>query len=151
MNKRVRALVEWVGREQANALDRERRREALEMALKQELEASGREGGGVGDDNAMAVDGGGGGGGASLQNHHHHAARGKSAAVDGEQDSAAPVVNVRAASTTTTTTNTLWKTDDGKPISTMKMMEELMEELIGFQERFGPGAKARESSRRITS
>jgi hypothetical protein len=28
--------------------------------------------------------------------------------------------------------------------STMKMMEELMEELIGFQERFGPGAKSRE-------
>ncbi|KAG8213972.1 hypothetical protein J3R82DRAFT_10721 [Butyriboletus roseoflavus] len=34
MNKRVRALVEWVGREQAGALDRGRRREALERALK---------------------------------------------------------------------------------------------------------------------
>ena len=28
--------------------------------------------------------------------------------------------------------------------TTMKMMEELMEELIKFQERYGPGAKARE-------
>ena len=27
---------------------------------------------------------------------------------------------------------------------TMKQMEELMEELIKFQERYGPGAKARE-------
>ncbi|THH10661.1 hypothetical protein EW145_g1173 [Phellinidium pouzarii] len=33
MNKRVRALVEWVGREQALALDRERRKAALENAL----------------------------------------------------------------------------------------------------------------------
>ena len=32
--------------------------------------------------------------------------------------------------------------------STMKMMEELMEELINFQERFGPGAKAKERDRR---
>ncbi|KAJ3529133.1 hypothetical protein NMY22_g9125 [Coprinellus aureogranulatus] len=33
MNKRVRALVEWAGREQANALERERRREALEKEV----------------------------------------------------------------------------------------------------------------------
>lgn len=36
MNKRVRALVEWVGREQAIALDRGRRKEALEKVLKDE-------------------------------------------------------------------------------------------------------------------
>ncbi|KAI3618935.1 histone deacetylase complex subunit cti6 [Moniliophthora roreri] len=35
MNKRVRALVEWVGREQASASDRARRREALEKALRE--------------------------------------------------------------------------------------------------------------------
>ncbi|KAF5354849.1 hypothetical protein D9756_005328 [Leucocoprinus leucothites] len=135
MNKRVRALVEWVGREQANALDRERRREALEKALKQESEASGKEGGGAGDDAAMAVDG-------SLQN----TGQSKPAAADSEQDS----LPARAASAST---NTLWKSDDGKSLSTMKMMEELMEELIGFQERFGPGAKTRERERRsmITS
>jgi hypothetical protein len=33
MNKRVRALVEWVGREQASASERYRRREALQAAL----------------------------------------------------------------------------------------------------------------------
>src|SRR6266702_679846 len=33
MNKRVRALVEWVGREQASASERYRRREALQTAL----------------------------------------------------------------------------------------------------------------------
>jgi hypothetical protein len=38
MNKRVRALVEWVGREQASALDRGRRREALEKALREHAE-----------------------------------------------------------------------------------------------------------------
>ena len=33
----------------------------------------------------------------------------------------------------------------------MKMMEGLMEELINFQERFGPGAKVKERERRIVS
>lgn len=134
MNKRVRALVEWVGREQANALDRERRREALEKALKHELETSGRDTSGIVDDGAMAIDGAGPG--VSAQNP----GQSKSAA-ESEQEP------FRAASTS------LWKTDDGKPLSTMKMMEELMEELIGFQERFGPGAKTRERERRslITS
>ncbi|VDB95149.1 unnamed protein product [Peniophora sp. CBMAI 1063] len=70
MNKRVRALVEWVGREQASLGERARRRSALCVAL--------REG------------------------------------------------------------------EVGKEDETMRMMEELMSELIGFQERFGPGAKGRE-------
>jgi len=35
MNKRVRSLVEWVGREQALAHERERRRETLEAALRE--------------------------------------------------------------------------------------------------------------------
>jgi hypothetical protein len=34
---------------------------------------------------------------------------------------------------------------------TMKMMEELMEELIRFQEKFGPGAKSRERDRRLAA
>ncbi|KAF7315617.1 Histone deacetylase complex subunit CTI6 [Mycena indigotica] len=37
MNKRVRALVEWVGREQASASERNKRRQALEAALQEEL------------------------------------------------------------------------------------------------------------------
>ena len=75
--------------------------------------------------------------GSSLQNPNE--AQGKTA--DSEQDSLAVPVTVRA-------TSILWKSDDGKSFSTMKMMEELMEELIGFQERFGPGAKR---ERRIVS
>ncbi|EKM80997.1 hypothetical protein AGABI1DRAFT_127043 [Agaricus bisporus var. burnettii JB137-S8] len=125
MNKRVRALVEWVGREQANALDRERRKNSLETALKQESETSRRDLNGAGDDSTMLIDG-------SIPLSYS----GQNKTAEPEQDPS------RVAS------SALWKTDDGKPMSTMKMMEELMEELIGFQERFGPGAKTRERERR---
>jgi hypothetical protein len=80
MNKRVRALVEWVGREQAGTGDREKRRELLEGKV-------------MIDNDAMAH-------------------------------------------------------DEEAENTTMKMMEALMEELIGFQERFGPGVKSRERDRR---
>ena len=40
MNKRVRALLEWVGREQACYADRERRKQALERELKVPLRGS---------------------------------------------------------------------------------------------------------------
>jgi hypothetical protein len=83
MNRRVRALVEWVGREQAGTGNREKRRELL---------------------------------------------KGK-ATVEGEMET-------REVSENPTT----------------KMMEALMEELIRFQERFGPGIiKARERDRRGAS
>jgi len=108
MNKRVRALVEWVGREQAGALDRGRRREALEKALRQQasnvLDGVDRTGD---SDMALVVD---------------------EATADEETglSFAAQAISDLALEMST---------------STMKMMEELMEELIGFQERFGPGAK----------
>ncbi|KAJ8076487.1 Histone deacetylase complex subunit [Marasmius tenuissimus] len=58
MNKRVRALVEWVGREQASASDRARRREVLEKALRENAmlnrEADGAIAGATGD--GMVVD-----------------------------------------------------------------------------------------------
>lgn len=104
MNKRVRALVEWVGREQASALDRERRRDALEKDMKLQRLTSG------GDGTAMDVD---------------------------------PLEGSRIPSLKTI--------DKESSASTMKQMEELMEELIGFQERFGPGAKSRDRERRIVS
>ncbi|KAF9033311.1 hypothetical protein BDZ89DRAFT_1063055 [Hymenopellis radicata] len=94
MNKRVRALVEWVGREQASASERVRRREALEEALKQQAL----------DENAMVVDG----------------VRTQSPLP--RPSSTAPFEKLGSA------------TSSGK---TMKLMEELMEELINFQERFG--------------
>lgn len=96
MNKRVRALVEWLGREQAGAMDRGRRREALEKTLRE------------------------------------HAAPGESMTVDSD--------------------GTVGSHLSGGAAATMKQMEELMEELIGFQERFGPGAKiSNERGRRIVS
>ncbi|KDQ57480.1 hypothetical protein JAAARDRAFT_35195 [Jaapia argillacea MUCL 33604] len=116
MNKRVRALVEWVGREQASASERMRRRDALERALREEVL-----GVGVNGDEMM---------------------------VDGEVDS--PMVQRGAGSD--------WigggpgRSGSSEPRyatqTTMKMMEELMEELIGFQEKFGPGAKTKERDRR---
>ena len=111
MNKRVRALVEWVGREQAGALDRGRRREALEKALRQQasnaLDGVDRTGD---SDMALVVD---------------------EATADDQQKETGLSFAAQAISDLALEMST----------STMKMMEELMEELIGFQERFGPGAK----------
>lgn len=109
MNKRVRALVEWVGREQAGAMERGRRREALEKALRENAAGAGVSA----DGESMAVD--------------------------------SPV-------RTSNPGNVSFDSDLGGAASTMKQMEELMQELIGFQERFGPGAKImNDRGRRITS
>ena len=119
MNKRVRALVEWVGREQAGALDRGRRREALEKALRQQptniLDGVDPT---CDTDMAMMADE------ADQQNK------------ETSLSFASQAISERALEMST---------------STMKMMEELMEELIGFQERFGPGAKHREREKRLVA
>ena len=88
MNKRVRGIIDWVGREQAMALERWRRREALGNALKAHALA---------DETNME----------KMNDEESH------------PDSA-----------------------------TTHMMEELMKELIAFQEKFGPGAKGKERERR---
>lgn len=108
MNKRVRALVEWVGKEQAGAMERGRRREAMEKALRENAAS-----GGAADGTAMAVD-------STRPNGTGH---------------------------------TVFESDlTGGAATTMKQMEELMEEMISFQERFGPGAKiSNERGRRIVS
>ncbi|KZP34667.1 hypothetical protein FIBSPDRAFT_1035654 [Athelia psychrophila] len=110
MNKRVRALVEWVGKEQAGAMERGRRREAMEKALHENEAATS----GAADGTAMAV------------------------------DSIRPVTDIGY---------TAFVSDlPGGAATTMKQMEELMEEMISFQERFGPGAKiSNERGRRIVS
>jgi len=121
MNKRVRALVEWVGREQASALERSRRREALENAFTQDQETTdpaAREAGGHADDGM------------------------DSALVE------SPVQEKRPALVDGTSSITLPTAPSDSGQVTMKMMEELMEELIIFQERFGPGAKSKERDRR---
>ncbi|KAI1795582.1 hypothetical protein LXA43DRAFT_991195 [Ganoderma leucocontextum] len=114
MNKRVRSLVEWVGREQAAAMERTRRKEALEKALQAHRS--------TGDGALMDIDGSTADGGAP--------ARENGLSTPGS----APLAAADAAGSS----------ED----STMKMMEELMEELIRFQERFGPGAKMKERDRR---
>ncbi|KAI0744039.1 hypothetical protein C8Q80DRAFT_1107573 [Daedaleopsis nitida] len=114
MNKRVRSLVEWVGREQAAAMERTRRKEALEKALQaQQSAAIGEEGG------LMDID-------ASTGEPPIHG----NGALHSEPPAAQPPLCAAGEE------------------STMRMMEELMEELIGFQERFGPGAKAKDRDRR---
>lgn len=99
MNKRVRSLVEWVGREQAVALERGRRRDALVKVLREEEKLE-----------DMILDG---------------APR---------VDSPKPGIDSEWAQS-----------------PTMQMMEEVMEELINFQERFGPGAKSGKERGRVVS
>ena len=113
MNKRVRALVEWVGREQASALERDRRKEALVKVLgttqaNQTLQHA------VSDKNVM-------------DNPLTESPTGEK-----------PIPSL-----------TLLFELGSSPPQTMKMMEELMTELINFQERFGPGAKSKERERRV--
>lgn len=130
MNKRVRALVEWVGREQAGALDRGRRREALEKALK-EMRASGKMASVLAQSDA--VDGSARGSPMNLDN-----------VTENHAESSQP-----ASRESLTSIGTTACTVDSK--STMKMMEELMEELICFQERFGLGVKNKDRERRPVS
>jgi len=116
MNKRVRALVEWVGREQASALERGRRKEALMKVLdttqtKQKLQPAA--------DDAMVT-----------------------------QDQ--PLTESPVGEKPTPSLSLSFELDPSPP-PTMKMMEELMTELINFQERFGPGAKNKERERRVVS
>lgn len=125
MNKRVRALVEWVGREQAIAQDRQRRREALEKALKED----------PANDSAAS-------------------ARGRSVASNADthmnMDDEDRTPNQNAGHNHPKA-NHVRSIDASKSTETMKMMEELMEELISFQEKFGPGAKSRDRERRTAT
>ena len=127
MNKRVRALVEWVGREQASALDRARRKDALEKAKEE-----------------------------SPLSESISATRGRSVTsnadvsltANGEDNLPQSACKLNDG---TSAVNHLRGVDASKSSETMKMMEELMEELISFQERFGPGAKSRDRERRTAT
>ncbi|KAA1473912.1 hypothetical protein DENSPDRAFT_840451 [Dentipellis sp. KUC8613] len=127
MNKRVRALVEWVGREQASTLERGRRREALEAALRETATES------------------------------HAVPNGVISSAPGEEGpdrNDAPMVLDGPPAESPIQEKpgpTLPSENELAQLSTMKMMEELMEELIGFQERFGPGAKSKERERRTAT
>ncbi|OJA11701.1 hypothetical protein AZE42_02091 [Rhizopogon vesiculosus] len=125
MNKRVRALLEWVGREQAGALDRGRRREALEKALRTvKVQASNPIHSSPHDDREV-------GGGDSM-----------CSPMVLDTTTAIPVDGLLSGEVSAGSPSTP---------STMKILEELMEELICFQERFGPGVKTRDRERRMVS
>ena len=163
MNKRVRSLVESVGREQAGALDRERRKVSLARKLAvqdAELDAATAENA---EKTPMATD--------ADRITNGHLTNGKTTMVkdnvstDMDVDTAA-IEDVTKLSTHSLEIPSVVKalqngnmsnsavaevllsetTSDSRQL-TMKMMEELMEELIGFQERFGPGAKGRTRER----
>ncbi|KAG6857677.1 hypothetical protein H0H87_004093 [Tephrocybe sp. NHM501043] len=121
MNKRVRSLVEWVGREQASAQDRSRRREALAKAYKEEMNSKQRSGsaGDVEERDMMEVQG-------------HQTAQPEPNDIPVAVPPAPPL-----------------QFDNTQSSATIKLMEELMEELIRFQEKFGPGARNRD--RRMNS
>jgi hypothetical protein len=124
MNKRVRALVEWVGREQASAMERGRRKDALIKALK--FSEKTREGSSC---EITSSD-------APMVNQENLT----------ELPSQEATLSLRL--TTVLIAVDSYNADLISQSSTMKEMERLMEELIGFQERFGPGAKNRERERR---
>ncbi|KAF9268911.1 hypothetical protein L218DRAFT_954337 [Marasmius fiardii PR-910] len=119
MNKRVRALVEWVGREQASASDRAKRREVLEKTLKENALL-----------NRVTEITGGGGDPLVLDLGRRTAS--PSAMQAGLEDM-------------------LLSEGESEHTSLMKDMEKLMTDLITFQERFGPGVKARDRERRHVS
>ncbi len=119
MNKRVRTLVEWVGREQASAQERMRRRDALEKALKEvqpgEEDVQMREEP-VKDDASMFLD---------------RQPRTESP-LQQRPNSATPQIPILEPKA-----STIFFSPSSS--DTMKQMEGLMEELIRFQERFGRG------------
>lgn len=103
MNKRVRGIIEWVGREQAMALDRRRRREALRSKLLLPEGGEEEEEGGAEKDDTST-----------------------NANVNGIPPPPPLLLEPLRESEAT------------------HLMEELMKELIAFQEKFGPGAKGKE-------
>ncbi|KAF8893788.1 hypothetical protein BD779DRAFT_1435743 [Infundibulicybe gibba] len=138
MNKRVRALVEWVGREQASALDRLRRREALEKAMVDEsFRSQAQEG--IGQE--------------PRDSDGHDASRDAAMILDWVPSSESPIQEktVGQAMHSERPSALIHQPENVQSSATMRMMEELMEELIGFQERFGPGAKSRDRERRPTA
>lgn len=166
MNKRVRALVEWVGREQAHASDRERRKAALEAALRTNYQTQVQR---IQDEKSRVV----------AENSADVSRISESAEVrtvestnadtpmivdnlpvmaspveEKQPLSASPEQTIeRGASAYLSDDKFFFGGDAHLHSSTTKMMEELMEELISFQERFGPGAKSqvKERSNRIVA
>ena len=131
MNKRVRALLEWVGREQAIAAERNRRREAVEAALKEH--------------HGVRV--------AASEPREQPTSRDVDGSPNGHDVGTAADVPEEAPHPDAKELSNLALDGLGPESgqSTMKQMEELMLDLINFQERFGPGAKLKERERRTAA
>lgn len=170
MNKRVRALVEWVGREQALALDRERRKTSLEAALLASHQVQTKQQSSTVNKDAPVTDG--------ITESINEQAYSEGVENSSNNDlTNTPLVQEKPTLSITTselpTSGSLEGDGDAtgstdaridiksaqsaNPLltaarpSTTKLMEELMEELINFQERFGPGAKSLPKANRIVS
>lgn len=128
MNKRVRALVEWVGREQAHATERSRRREAVEQALHDVPPADSADAHNPAQPKQHLDSD-------ALRDEEHGTSTDDAPAADAKGPPALSLDGLGPQSA----------------MSTMKQMEELMAELISFQEQFGPGARIRERERRTTT
>lgn len=127
MNKRVRALVEWVGREQAGALERVKRRQSLQKAMLVLENAA--------DETNPIL---------SISTTEEPLL-----GVGQKMEEEVPD-DIVTKDILLNTTDCLRPTETTTLIqSTETMMEELMEELISFQERFGPGAKGRIKERNV--
>lgn len=173
MNKRVRALVEWVGREQAFALDRERRKVALESALASNLanlltaegeeSETGPQPGSCGEGQSSTEQGSVGETGAFTSTRGASNDDSDRMVVDGpltdspSREGADTKDAVLAKEEPSPSTSPV---DEKRSCSslfgiggtagraaTTTMMEGLMTELISFQERFGPGAKGQHRER----
>ncbi|TDL25956.1 hypothetical protein BD410DRAFT_895425 [Rickenella mellea] len=147
MNKRVRAMVEWVGREQAGTSERERRRASIDKSLQSHhtILQHGIGGSSLEDMKSQL-----------LQEEADPSTR---MLLDDHPAVESPLQEKEAFASVSPTDGPPSKGsrstsgDEAQSLalasrrSTVKMMEELMEELISFQERFGPGAKGRSKDR----
>ena len=153
MNKRVRALVEWVGREQALALERERRKAALESALRTQVQSSTAEKAKIdtncpsktsdaGNEKPMNMDAASP---MAIDNLPVGPTVGEKQPQSTPLERHEPIVEIANVDDKKSPPSHI-DNASYRP-STTKMMEELMEELISFQERFGPGAKGQSKER----
>jgi hypothetical protein len=159
MNKRVRALVEWVGREQASAMDRGRRRDALEKVYRNAARGDGN-GSGSGITNTVASETNDGEPRGDISGHPPLSSGTEVSTTAATPPDLPAVLGSPPPLEMNKSPMTMMIADlegDGGfsdsslRASNMKIMEGLMEELISFQERFGPGAKLRERERRLAT
>lgn len=134
MVKRCRQLMEWVGREQANHSERERRKLKIDQAVAEEASA------------ALRLTNGGADSGTSMEIDSFQEMKARDPSLPAGESSKAPAMtNGTGADSSPSTINghNHKPADPSSPAekSTTFLMEELMEELISFQEKYGSQTK----------